>query len=85
MGSRGGTLFIVAQWSGCYKWLKEEIHIWPLTFCFESCENKDEIVVEVGELVELFKFLARQLRQTYELFAKKSLREIYRENTTQND
>lgn len=33
-----------------------------LTFSFESCEDKDEIVVEVRKLVELFKFLARQLR-----------------------
>lgn len=33
-------------------------HIWLLTFSFESCEDKDEIIVEVRELVELFKFLA---------------------------
>ncbi len=46
----------------CYKRLREENYIWPLTFSFESREDKDEIVVEVGELVELFKFLSRQLR-----------------------
>lgn len=43
-------------------WLREEQHIWLLTFSFESCEDKDEIIVEVRELVELFKFLAWQLR-----------------------
>lgn len=32
--------------------------IWKLTFSSESCEDKDEIIVEVGELVELFKFLS---------------------------
>lgn len=32
--------------------------IWKLTFSSESCEDKDEIIVEVRELVELFKFLA---------------------------
>lgn len=35
---------------------------WLLTFSFESRKDKDEIVVEVRELVELFKFLAGQLR-----------------------
>lgn len=33
-----------------------------LTFSFQTCEDKDKIIVEVGELVELFKFLVRWLR-----------------------
>lgn len=32
--------------------------MWLPTFSFESCEDKDEIIVEVRELVELFEFLA---------------------------
>lgn len=52
-----------AQFLMKLKWLQRgKTHQRPLTFSFESCENKDEIVVKVGELVELFKFLARQLR-----------------------
>lgn len=42
-----------------------EKNTWLLTFSFESCENKDEIVVEVRKLVELFKFLAWQLRTSH--------------------
>lgn len=30
-----------------------------LTFSFQTCEDKDKIIVEVRELVELFKFLVR--------------------------
>lgn len=37
---------------------EEEQNIWFLTFSFESCQDKDEIIVEIRELVELFKFLA---------------------------
>ena len=32
------------------------------TFSFQSCEHKDEIVVEVRELVQLLKFLTMGLR-----------------------
>lgn len=38
--------------------IPEEQKIWFLTFSFESCQDKDEIIVEIRELVELFKFLA---------------------------
>lgn len=37
--------------------LKGECYMWLPTFSFESCEDKDEIIVEVRELVELFEFL----------------------------
>lgn len=33
-----------------------------LTFSFQSSEDKDEIVVEIGELIELLEFLVKQLR-----------------------
>lgn len=51
---------------GCMIWEAEteteDAHTRLLTFSFESRKDKDEIVVKVRELVELFKFLKWQLR-----------------------
>lgn len=59
--------------------VKQEQHIRLLTFSFQSCEDKDQIIVEVGELVELFKFLAWQLRTISLGATKKSNRPFSRQ------